>query len=1037
MSTGHHRFLESLTRSGWVSPEFLNELAKDIGRTNHAQKSLSAAARRHPDDAKKARLIHKIVSEGFDIADQIGAGGMGIVFKATDTDSNVHAIKAINYDALPTMGGTAVLSELTSRFDREMRISGNVVSHNVVSCTATYPDGEYPFFAMPLIVGSNLRAIVENGGPMSVAASIRYVRDIAQGLRAIHNAHQLIHRDITPQNVIVRQSDDAALILDLGTARRSLVAKLSLNHDTIAELTRGNMLIGTPGYMAPETSLYSRNVTYAADIYSLACVWFFMLSGRRPFKDFHRDHEPVAFPAISLERSDIPEGIQTLLSEMSTVDSNGRIQSGADLVARIEAICGDVKHQIASVTSSAPTCAVASVDDSVLVPNFLLFERRNELVLAIVDSRCRVDSFCLQKSHYSRERSKLVSAERLAILGFDAGRVHPFIESAKTVSAVIVDSSIMALSMLFPSMRIQIPKSNSATDPGCIEVCGFLDILRQLHGPKLWPERIICQEDWPKSLLFRLLRERPIRTRFAPTPSNSLHIGGVRTAMLSFLASKLHPSGDFILRFDDTDFERSATNAVERIREELRWLGIDWEEQKTFAQRDSKALERYEKTEKLLQLANLIVQEGADDDQNLAPLTSNGDLNYYNIVIDITRGPIVIHRPPSDRGGQPRTIRLVRGTRPKMPSHPIENVGDDAVDDNRLVRDNRQRKRIPFYRFAGAVDDMLDANIVFRDARQCHLTEVQSHIISGVEQARAITSTEDWTRAICEKLGLDADTPFPRPAYCHVPVVVDSRGRPLSKRNSGPDTSVAHLRHVKGIRPEAILAYWASSILSRSDRLPPLTFGERLATIAARVGRHRFLDLTARELTLDTLMTKRMYLTFSFRTLQHLNRIVLRTVPYWRFRRWIRESVDETVSPCEITALFNNVGWFSDFAEITSVLQEPAGTHVVDVVDREFFLSLATEDFYTAGMRGESVEEDKVQSLFESLYEQVFDTGNTHCPRATIRRALMDRADGPPLSVLFAILGPHKTIRRIARYMCRCGFSDDGQSKLAGQSQHV
>jgi serine/threonine-protein kinase len=227
----------------------------------------------------------------FRIGELIGSGGLGEVYRATDTTTNERvAIKTL----LP---GNHHAEESVRRLERE-GIAGGLLDHpNIVAVLALdfLLDGT-PFLVMELVAGTDVGAMLRRGA-LDPSSALAIVRETLDGLA---HAHPLgvLHRDLKPENLMITP-EGRVKILDLGIAKivGEIAAKLGL--DT---LTETGTVFGTPAYMAPEQAL-GRPCSPATDLYAVGVILFEMLTGRAPFvaTDLHavlRQHVAVPPPTL-------------------------------------------------------------------------------------------------------------------------------------------------------------------------------------------------------------------------------------------------------------------------------------------------------------------------------------------------------------------------------------------------------------------------------------------------------------------------------------------------------------------------------------------------------------------------------------------------------------------------------------------------------------------------------------------------------------------------------------------------------------------
>ncbi|MEL7496007.1 MAG: serine/threonine-protein kinase [Planctomycetota bacterium] len=202
----------------------------------------------------------------YELIEELARGGMGVVYRARDTKLNrIVALKMV-------ISGRLASEEERLRFNLEAEAAAKL---DHPSITPIYEVGEIEgqqYFAMKFVEGGSLDDILDKlkTNPRKAA---RIVADIAHG---IHHAHQrgTLHRDLKPQNILM-DVDDKPMITDFG------LAKLA---DSDSNMTQTGAVMGTPGYMPPEQALGDKNVTTAADIYSLGAILYATLTGQPPFQ---------------------------------------------------------------------------------------------------------------------------------------------------------------------------------------------------------------------------------------------------------------------------------------------------------------------------------------------------------------------------------------------------------------------------------------------------------------------------------------------------------------------------------------------------------------------------------------------------------------------------------------------------------------------------------------------------------------------------------------------------------------------------------
>ncbi|MFB6840364.1 serine/threonine-protein kinase [Streptomyces sp. NPDC056361] len=197
---------------------------------------------------------------------RLGAGGMGIVYRAEAPDGQAVAVKLVRAEA-------AADEEFRRRFAREVRAARLVGDAWTARVLDADTEAEVPWVATEYVPGPSLRAAVEGRlGPLPAASVLVLAHRLALALRAIHGAG-LIHRDLKPSNILLTVGGPR--VIDFGIARRAVLSSES-------DLTRTGVLIGSPEFMSPE-QVRGDDVTPAGDVFSLGAVLAYASTGRAPF----------------------------------------------------------------------------------------------------------------------------------------------------------------------------------------------------------------------------------------------------------------------------------------------------------------------------------------------------------------------------------------------------------------------------------------------------------------------------------------------------------------------------------------------------------------------------------------------------------------------------------------------------------------------------------------------------------------------------------------------------------------------------------
>ena len=253
----------------------------------------------------------------------IGCGGMGVVFKAFDTELNRPvAVKVL----APYLAGSGAARK---RFAREARAAAAVVHEHVVAIHNVETDGESPFLVMQFVAGESLQQRIDREGPLDVCEILRIGMQTAAGLAAAH-AQGLVHRDVKPSNILLEKGIERTLLTDFGLARAS----------DDASLTHTGYHPGTPQYMSPEQARGDA-VDARSDLFSLGSVVYAMCTGRPPFRAdtsygiLRRITDTDARPVREVN-PDIPEWLERIVARLLAKSRDLRFQSADDVAELLQ-----------------------------------------------------------------------------------------------------------------------------------------------------------------------------------------------------------------------------------------------------------------------------------------------------------------------------------------------------------------------------------------------------------------------------------------------------------------------------------------------------------------------------------------------------------------------------------------------------------------------------------------------------------------------------------------------------------------------------
>jgi serine/threonine protein kinase len=267
----------------------------------------------------------------YEVLRELGRGGMGVVYLAQNKlMDRLEVLKLVNQALLDRPGAV-------ERFLREIRSAARLNHANVVTAYSAVQSGELLAFAMEYVEGEDLANLVQTQGPLPVTDACSYVHQAALGLQHAFEK-KLVHRDIKPQNLILAREGQRHVvkILDFG------LAKVTRAQDEDTSLTDDGAMLGTPDYVAPEQTLDAANADIRADVYSLGCTLYYLLTGAPPFKGRSRyevlqAHQSMEARSLKLLRPEIPEELAAVVRKMMAKDPAKRYQSPMALVQALAA----------------------------------------------------------------------------------------------------------------------------------------------------------------------------------------------------------------------------------------------------------------------------------------------------------------------------------------------------------------------------------------------------------------------------------------------------------------------------------------------------------------------------------------------------------------------------------------------------------------------------------------------------------------------------------------------------------------------------
>jgi serine/threonine protein kinase len=276
----------------------------------------------------------QLVQGSYVLLAQLGEGGMSRVFLARHRHmQRTVAFKVIRRQLIDDAGDVAV-----RRFYQEIQAVGRLSHPNIIHAYDAGPIAGTHFIAMEYVEGTDLGRLVRRNGPLPVAHACEYIRQAALGLQHAFECG-LVHRDLKPSNLLLESGHERIKILDLGLASLSFAEQ----GRSRTGLTETGSFLGTPDYIAPEQAADPTTADIRADLYSLGCTLYHLLSGTPPFPGgtmAHKlnRHQLEAPPPISHARPDVPADVAAIVHRLLEKSPDDRFQTPLELAQALASV---------------------------------------------------------------------------------------------------------------------------------------------------------------------------------------------------------------------------------------------------------------------------------------------------------------------------------------------------------------------------------------------------------------------------------------------------------------------------------------------------------------------------------------------------------------------------------------------------------------------------------------------------------------------------------------------------------------------------
>ena len=262
--------------------------------------------------------LREALSQSYTIDRELGRGGMATVYLAQDgKHERLVALKVLHPDLAASLG--------PERFLREIKLAARLNHPHILPLHDSGEADGFLYYVMPYVEGESLRERLDRERQLPIDEAVHHARSIASALDYAHR-QQIVHRDIKPENIMLHEGE--AMVMDFGIAKAVSVA----SGDT---LTQTGMMVGTPAYVSPEQAAGEADIDGRSDQYSLACMLYEILSGKKAFTGStaqsvlsKRFTDPV--PSLRKVEPSVPDEIDEAVSKALSKEPRERYDTSGE-----------------------------------------------------------------------------------------------------------------------------------------------------------------------------------------------------------------------------------------------------------------------------------------------------------------------------------------------------------------------------------------------------------------------------------------------------------------------------------------------------------------------------------------------------------------------------------------------------------------------------------------------------------------------------------------------------------------------------------